>query len=241
MRAQAGAGGVRGTLPHGYTNRTTGHGRVVMKTYRGVDAVDRCAREANVLSALAGQLPVPPVLGRSDTSLRLGFMPGVHGQELLDAGLASEVLRACGRLLRRIHGIDAGLVPGDDQFGKSGVLVHGDYGPNNLLLDAAANAVLAVLDWEWAHIGDPVEDVAWCEWIVRMHHPAHVAALSCFFECYGQRPAWSDRHQAMIAQTRALMAVCERQDPGGEGTRLWHERLRVTESWTEYSLGHRAP
>jgi hypothetical protein len=23
-----------------------------------------------------------------------------------------------------------------------------------------------VLDWEWAHRGEPVEDLAWCEWIV---------------------------------------------------------------------------
>jgi aminoglycoside phosphotransferase (APT) family kinase protein len=33
-----------------------------------------------------------------------------------------------------------------------------------------------VVDWEFAHLGDPVEDLAWCEWIVRMHHPEHVDA-----------------------------------------------------------------
>lgn len=40
------------------------------------------------------------------------------------------------------------------------VLVHGDYGPNNTLLDPAARQVTAVLDWEWAHAGDAVEDLA---------------------------------------------------------------------------------
>jgi len=33
------------------------------------------------------------------------------------------------------------------------------------------------VDWEWAHAGNPIEDLAWCEWIVRMHHPRDVTAL----------------------------------------------------------------
>lgn len=45
--------------------------------------------------------------------------------------------------------------------------------PTNADLDSDASAVTAVLDWEWAH-PDPVEDLAWCEWIVRMHHAPHV-------------------------------------------------------------------
>jgi aminoglycoside phosphotransferase (APT) family kinase protein len=61
----------------------------------------------------------------------------------------------------------------------SAVLVHGDYGPQNCLLGpAAAHEVIAVVDWEWAHAGDPVEDLAWCEWIVRMHHPTCASALN---------------------------------------------------------------
>jgi aminoglycoside phosphotransferase (APT) family kinase protein len=226
-------GALMQTMPHGYTNHTTGDGRVVIKDYRGLDAARRCAREADVLSALAGHLPVPPVLGRSDTSLRLGFLPGVHGQELLNAGLASQVLYACGEMLRRIHAADPRHVFGDGKGATRGVLVHGDYGPDNLLLDAAAHEVLAVVDWEWAHTGDPVEDMAWCEWIVRMHHPEHVAALSYLFEGYGCRPAWTDRKHAMVAQNRVLLALCEREEPSGEGARLWQQRLRVTESWTE--------
>ena len=34
------------------------------------------------------------------------FMPGVHGQELLEAGRAGAVPRACGTMLGRIHRID---------------------------------------------------------------------------------------------------------------------------------------
>jgi aminoglycoside phosphotransferase (APT) family kinase protein len=38
-------------------------------------------------------------------------------------------------------------------------LVHGDAGPGNFLF--ADEAVAAVLDWELAHLGDPMEDLAW--------------------------------------------------------------------------------
>lgn len=220
-------------MPHGYTNHTTRDDSVVTKSYRGPDAPVRCAREAAVLSAVAGHLPVAPVLSSSDTSLSLRFVLGGPGQELIDAGLAEPVLRACGQMLRRIHAIDPAQAHVGDNRERSAVLVHGDYGPQNVLLDAAAREVTAVLDWEWAHAGDPVEDLAWCEWIIRMHHGDHVGALGSFFDAYGQRPAWAARQQAMVAQCRNLLAVCRRWEPSGTSVRLWSQRLQVTESWTE--------
>lgn len=38
-------------------------------------------------------------------------------------------------------------------------LVHGDFRLGNLLIDGSG--IRAVLDWELAHLGDPVEDLAW--------------------------------------------------------------------------------
>ncbi len=38
-------------------------------------------------------------------------------------------------------------------------LVHGDFKTNNLILSDAERCV--ILDWEMAHLGDPVEDLAW--------------------------------------------------------------------------------
>ncbi len=38
-------------------------------------------------------------------------------------------------------------------------LVHGDYRMGNVLFDASG--VVAILDWELAHGGDPMEDIAW--------------------------------------------------------------------------------
>ncbi|GAC1327224.1 MAG: phosphotransferase family protein [Candidatus Dormibacteria bacterium] len=39
------------------------------------------------------------------------------------------------------------------------VLVHGDYKPGNILLEGTR--VGALLDWELAHLGDPMEDLGW--------------------------------------------------------------------------------
>lgn len=39
-------------------------------------------------------------------------------------------------------------------------LVHGDYRSGNFLYNAAGE-IPAILDWEMAHIGDPLEDLAW--------------------------------------------------------------------------------
>ncbi|MGI9328740.1 MAG: phosphotransferase family protein [Pseudomonadales bacterium] len=40
------------------------------------------------------------------------------------------------------------------------VLVHGDYRSGNFLYNAEGE-IKAILDWEMAHIGDPLEDLAW--------------------------------------------------------------------------------
>jgi aminoglycoside phosphotransferase (APT) family kinase protein len=39
------------------------------------------------------------------------------------------------------------------------VVVHGDFRLGNLAVDE--DGLVAILDWEFAHVGDPVEDVAW--------------------------------------------------------------------------------
>ncbi|MFD7708312.1 phosphotransferase [Streptomyces sp. NPDC059785] len=220
-------------LKHGYTNHTVGGGAVVEKTYDGPDAGCRLRREHALLLRLRGRLPVPPVRKATEHTLTLGFMAGAHGQELLAAGHPEAVLASCGQLLRRIHDIAPSVLP-EDGSGADKVLVHGDFGPNNVLLDPGSFEVTAVVDWEFAHLGDPVEDLAWCEWIVRTHHSDHSHALGHFFRAYGREvPAWPVRRAAMLTRCEELRRFCDRWDPNGLGVRVWQRRAAATAGWRE--------
>jgi aminoglycoside phosphotransferase (APT) family kinase protein len=223
-------------LRHSYTNRTLGDGATVVKCYQGPGALARSHREHAVLHTLQGRVPVPPVLGSDDECLTMRFMSGIHGQELLEAGHGGGMLRACGIMLQRIHQLDpaeiADALP--SPAGEGQVVVHGDYGPQNVLLDPATLEITAVLDWEWAHAGDPVEDLAWCEWILRTHHPRHVNLLSLFFDAYGGAiPPWPDRQAFMLDRCRSLLDLCHQQEPGGLGEAQWAHRLAMTGAWHE--------
>ncbi|MCZ9342717.1 phosphotransferase, partial [Streptomyces sp. TRM76130] len=125
-----------------------------------------------------------------------------------DAGRPEAVLAGCGRLLRALHATAPDML-GDGPHRAGAVLVHGDFGPHNLLFDPAAYEVTAVVDWEFAHLGEPVEDLAWCEWTVRTHHPRHREALGHFFQAYGGRvPSWSVRRAVMLDRCEELRRFC---------------------------------
>ena len=54
-------------------------------------------------------------------------------------------------------------------------VVHGDYRTGNFLVDAKGD-IRAILDWEMAHLGDPLEDLAWALDPLWSHgDPAHPA------------------------------------------------------------------
>lgn len=192
----------------------------MLKTYAGPRAAERAEREYVALTALAGRVPVPAVLGRAPGSIRLAFVPGGHGQDLIAAGRADQVLAACGDVLRRIHAAGFG---------------HGDFGPNNTLLDPDSLHVTAVLDWEFSSSDrvEPVADLSWCEWIVRMHHPTETAAIPSLYSGYGTSFSWRDRKAAMVGRCAELAEFSHEWEPDGAAEALWHERLRVTAAWQE--------
>lgn len=57
-------------------------------------------------------------------------------------------------------------------------LIHGDYGPHNVML---RNDSMFILDWEWAGWGNPMFDVAWVVWFVHLHYPHMAKELSEVF------------------------------------------------------------
>jgi aminoglycoside phosphotransferase len=218
-------------LRHGYTNDTRTDGSVVVKRYSGPDRVTRLATESAVLSRLDGRLPVPRLVEIRRDALEMVHMPGVHGQDLIDAGHGPAALRACGTTVRRIQSVDVTTIFPDAPAGT--VLVHGDFGPNNILFNPDTFEATAVLDWEWAHPGDPLDDLAWCEWIVRMHHPAYVGALDALFTAYGNRPAWAERQRSAAAKCRQMLALPRPEGDAAPGAQRWRKCLAMTESWTE--------
>jgi len=57
-------------------------------------------------------------------------------------------------------------------------LVHGDYGPQNILVDGNC---MKMIDWEFAGWGNPLYDVAWVVWFVHLHYPHVCKELSKIF------------------------------------------------------------
>ena len=146
------------SLPHGYTNETVRSKDQVRKRYVGKAAEQRREVEAACLRVLQDHLPVPIVLGGSRFDLRMSFVEGSHGQDLIDDGGADMVLRLSGQLLAEMQGVS--IDPLRQIPGSGDVLVHGDFGPQNLLIDTSAQRVTALLDWEFAHLGRPIERIS---------------------------------------------------------------------------------
>lgn len=222
-------------LPHGYTNltRRAAGGAVVEKMFVGSDALDRLRREELCLAAIADVLPVPRVVDKDEEQLvlRLGWIEGAPGQDLIEQGHERPVLRATGELLAEFQThASTLLVP--HLVGAGTVAVHGDFGPQNLLLVHRDCRVAGLVDWEFAHLGGPEEDLAWAEWIVRMHHASSVEALDELFVGYGTRPPWSVRHGAMVHQCESLLSRCETEGLG-DAVEMWQSRLLITEGWVE--------
>lgn len=216
-------------VKHGYTNWTEHRGGVVRKLYAGPDAELRQAAEYRALTSLENDFPVPHVVDQQPGELLTEFVEGEPGQDLLDAGRATAVLSACGRVLRQLHDLDPRML--DPAAGHGVVVRHGDFGPNNVLIDD--ERVTAVLDWEFSGTGEAIADVAWCEWIVRMHHPDAVSELPAFFQAYGWTPGWNARQAEMVRRCLWLEAFTARWDPDGAGVATWRKRTRVVEGWTE--------
>ncbi len=217
---------------HGYTNETSAHeAGLVRKRYSGTDARVRSAIEVACLVGLAGRLPVPRVVSSDGGVTVMRRMPGRHGQDLITHGRGYEVMHAAGELLRELQSLSPGLVP--TLPGVGDFLIHGDFGAQNMLFDSELR-VVAVLDWEFAHRGEAIEDVAWAEWIVRMHHPAAVDGISGLYEGYGSQPSWPARRTAMLQRCEELQRRCLRE---GElrAAEMWAERTEVTSRWAEFA------
>jgi hypothetical protein len=216
-------------LPHAYTNEVRASGDLVTKTYRGPGASGRQQREELAIRSLAGRLPVATIVESRPGALVLGKVTGRPGQEMIDRGHGDVVMFRLGRLLRDVQAIRPRFLP---ELDGAGVLVHHDFGPNNVLFAEHDTAVVLLADWEWSTVGSPITDLAWAEFIVRMHHPDHRDCVPALFDGYGRRPAWSER-QAAIARRAAALATWVRSHQGAEAAATWEHRSRAIGQWRE--------
>lgn len=175
--------------------------------------------EVAALRALAGAaLPAPELVEAAPGSILMTLMPG----ERLDS-VAPEVrlqgLLASTALLRTLHGLTAptGLSPAPDdasivrRYRDAGgpplplrippagrpAFCHGDWTDGNLL--ATGGRITGVVDWEAAHVGDPMRDLSRAAWGAARKDPRTFAAI---VEAYGAVPeearAWAAIHAAEL-------------------------------------------
>ena len=82
------------------------------------------------------------------------------------------------------------------------------------------------------HIGSPIEDLAWSEWIIRMHHPDAQDDLPELFAASGLSFSWTERQAWMLRQCHHYLAYCEASEMKA-GVAEWKRRLDATERWRE--------
>ena len=158
-------------LRHGYTNRTVGDGPGRTQDLRGTGRRAAARTGAGRADPAAGRVPLPPVRAVRRTDARAGVRRrrarrGPHRGRARDRGAA------CVRDGTARDPTASTRTPGG---GCSCTATTARTTCSSR--PRTAPRVTAVLDWEFAHLGDPVEDLAWCEWLVRTHHPEHVGAL----------------------------------------------------------------
>lgn len=92
------------------------------------------------------------------------------------------------------------------------VLVHGDLGPGNVLHDGAR--VTGLCDWELAHVGDPMEDLAWIT--VRAMLTPFVDIGTAFGWYDGPVDAERVRYWQLACQVRNLIGLGVAGAAGGD-------------------------
>lgn len=169
----------------GRNDVTTDGGRVT-KVHGGPGGVDRAATAAAALAhAAANGLQVPELVDHDGATLVTRAVPDVvDGATLLGRSPAT-VLHAIGSIARQLHAL-----PPPPRFDLPALgpvaWVHGDLCPVNLLF-GSDHVLRAVVDWEDSHLGDPLVDLAWTEWLVRTWHADAVEALPVLYAAYSRR------------------------------------------------------
>ena len=219
-------------LPYGYTNKTHCEDGVVIKTYMGANARERYATELEIYQLLQGMTFMPDLIKYDETRLNIltKYIKNRHAQDLLDEN-GSDVMCAIGKLLRDLQEIQIESIDGTIRRGSE-VLVHGDFGPQNVLLARDSFEIVGLVDWEWAHFGDKFEDIAWAEWLIRMHYEAKRPMIDALYDGFREMPVWETRHTFMIKKCEAILDFAKR-DRNEQSITMWSKRIHRVRTFTE--------
>jgi aminoglycoside phosphotransferase (APT) family kinase protein len=199
----------------------------VIKRYHGPGALHRWQTEISALTGLKGFLPVPAILEcKQDLEVRMAHISGKRAAEMLAEGILPGVLSSAGKLLAKIQQFPVQELHGT-LTGNGRVLSHGDFSLFNILLEPNTKQITAMLDWEWSHLGDPVEDAAWMEWTVRLSYGKYAKELPAFYEAYGEIPDWQSRKEVMIMQCQRYLEFA-RMLGERKNIQQWQNRLQIT-------------
>jgi aminoglycoside phosphotransferase (APT) family kinase protein len=178
-----------------------------------------------VASALSSDFAIPGVVGRGGPGahfphsfLVCDFVRGV-GADGVTAPHTGDLVEDLGDALARIHAVsvddarDIGLCqPEWDKYTGRLCFLHGDFSPDNLIVDADSGRLVGVIDWGNAAIGDPALD------FVPLVLARGWKFASAVFQAYRQ-PVDGDflDRVAFTAQVQALQwltdSVLRRADP----------------------------
>ena len=184
-----------------------------------MDDPERHDTEARALHALAhSALPVPQLVEVQPGSILMSRLPGVRPDDL-DTAQRLRALRESAAYMRTLHDTTPppGLSPPPDDEAiirryrdldgpplpltvppsSGSVFCHGDWTEGNLL--AVGDRITGIIDWEAAHVGDPIRELSRAVWAAGRHNSQARAALQ---DGYGADPslidAWMPLHGAQL-------------------------------------------
>lgn len=219
-------------LPYGYTNSTRLENRIVVKTYSGADSQSRFLTELVMYQQLQNMPFMPELVGYDKDALTISmrYVESRHAQDLLEE-YCDIVLFSLGKLARELQLVKIDTIV-ESKRNAPDVLVHGDFGPQNLLFAPESFSEPYLVDWEWAHFGDRFEDIAWAEWIIRMHYDSNQQMIASLYKGFGIVPLWEARRELMIRKCEKILDFAKRDD-NTQAISTWIDRVAQVKSFKE--------
>jgi len=214
-------------------NQVSIAGDHVIKQYIGPGAFHRWQTELHVLTEISDTLPVPKILNSpNEAELTIEVVSGYRSDLILSSENSQKLFQNIGQTLKNIHRLPVneliGKIPGN---GKT--LIHGDFLFQNIFFDPNSHFKITILDWEWAHLGEIVEDLAWMEWSIRMNFARYEKDIPIFYEAYGEVPDWQSRKDAMMMQCNRNLEFA-RMIGERKVIQQWQNRSQITKRMQPY-------